>query len=414
MQLSGEAVLISTLINLQDITAARSFGIRPEHFRGYKTEYTWLLNYDQTYSTAPSRDAFAVAFPDFAFSNHDDVRSACDMVHKSNGKERLTTAISEAMDLLSIGDLDLAYTTLADAKPIRAKPKPTPLLTDLSFMDHWDEPLTSIDTPYPIVNRHTGGMRPGNLWYLAARPGQGKSAHLVNIVARAVLQGCRVKFYSLEMSEMEVRGRFHALLATHYGYKGIDLNSIRDRTVDLLLYKEFIGELSDRLRGSGGALDIHTPVNGVTTPGVVEASAEDYHLNVVDYIGLMKSDGGSRSVDDWRVAAAISNDLKLVAGGSSSTILAAAQINREGDHGREPPKIRNLAQTDALAQDGDIVLTMRAAPHNVASIMSLEKNRHGPSGLRFHTLFDPNKGVYTEITADQVEDLVLAAEQEQS
>ena len=91
-------------------------------------------------------------------------------------------------------------------------------------------------------------------------------------------------------------------------------------------------------------------------------------------------------------------------------MLCAAQINRDGETGMAPPKVKNLAQSDALGQDGDVVLTMRAKPKNVATFFSIEKNRHGPSGIYFNTTFDPNTGVYTEITAVQAEDLVANAE----
>lgn len=411
MTLSGEAVLISALLSNGDVGAAKRHGITPTHFVGYSEEYNWLLNYIEQYGHDPSKDIFRVAFPHFTFSEHTELRSACDMVFKSYGRIQITTAMSEAMDHMNLGDVTLAANTLNGVKILRTHPKPKRVLTDMGFLDNWDEPMLSIDTPYRTVNRHTGGMRPGNLWYLAGRPGQGKSAHLVNFVVNAVLQGCRVKFYSLEMNENEVRARFHAALATHYGYKGIDLNGIRDRSIDSHVYKEFVGELSDLLQGSGGSLDMHSPKEGLVTPGLVANGAEEYHLNVIDYIGLMRGDGGGRT-QEWQNLAAISNDLKCTAGSSESVFLVASQINREGEVGKEPPKISNLAGSDALAQDGDVVITMRSWQHNVATRMSLEKNRHGLGGIRFQTVFDPNHGVFPEITVEQADELALAAEDE--
>jgi hypothetical protein len=73
--------------------------------------------------------------------------------------------------------------------------------------------------------------------------------------------------------------------------------------------------------------------------------------------------------------------------------------------------VKNLAQSDALGQDGDVVLTMRAKPKNVATHFSLEKNRHGSSGIPFYTTFDPNRGVFTEISAEHAEDLAINAEE---
>ena len=406
--LSGEAVLISALLNNQDVTAAASYGLSPAHFIGYQDEYNWLLNYVENYDTCPSKDAFKVAFPAFRFSDHEDVRSATDMVLKAYGKRNLTTAMTEAMEYLGMGDLDVAYKTLVAAEPRRTAPKPRKLLTDLDFLDNWDSRSTYVELPYRTLQRVTGGIRPGQIWYLAARPKNGKSAHLVNIVKKAVLDGCRVKFYSLEMSEAEVRSRFHAALATQFGYQDITLTGIRDKSVTHETYKRFVTELQDRLDDSGGVLDIHTPKQGMVTPSVIAASADEYDLNVVDYIGLMRCDGGSRAVEDWRNLAQISNDLKLLSGSANTALLVASQINRDGESGKEPPKLSNLAGSDALGQDGDVVLTMRAMPHNVASCFSVEGNRHGPSA-KFYTEFDPDRGKFAEISAEDADEMQMAA-----
>lgn len=407
---SGESLLISALINNGDVEEAFKYGITPHHFRGWKDQYNWLLNYVKTYGEQPSRDAFKAEFPEFPWSDHYDVRSACDLVLKAFSRHQLTEAITEGMELMKVGDVHAAWSTITKAEPRTTSAKPRRLLTDMTFFDTWEKDKGGVHVPYTILQKYTGGIKPGNLWYLAARPGNGKTAHLCNIVTRAVLDGARVKFYSLEMSEMEVRGRFHAALASHYGVEGITLNAIRDRTVDMYVYKEFIGELDDRLEG---VLDIHTPKDGFVTPATVASCAEDYELNVIDYIGLMRAEDGTPGIKDWRIAAEISNRLKEIGLSSSTGILAAAQINREGDSGANPPKLSNLAQSDALGQDADVLVTLRKAPHDVASLFSLEKNRHGQSSISFATTFDPNTGVYRSIDRDEVEGLVSDFEMQQ-
>lgn len=414
MKVSAQALLISALLNNRDVMAASKFGIKPDHMLGYHAEYNWLLNHYQTYGEDPSWDIFLCDFPEFGQlrSDHEDIRSACDQVFKSDAKRKITEAVTTVTELNALGDVSAAYNHFVEtAQPIRTSPKPRRLLTDLGFLDDWDKDETIIDTPYHSLNRMTGGMRPGQIWYLAARPKNGKSAHLVNIVKKAVLDGCRVKFYSLEMSEAEVRARFHAALARQYGFPEITLTSIRDRTVDRHQYKTFVGELQDKLNNCGGSLDIHTPKQGMVTPGVIAAGADEYHLNAVDYIGLMRCDSGSRAVEDWRNLAQISNDLKLMAGAHDTCMLVASQINRDGETGKEPPKLSNLAGSDALGQDGDVVLTMRAAPHNVGSYFSVEGNRHGPAG-KFYTLFDPNTGDFSEVDKETLDDLELRADAE--
>ena len=60
-----ECILLSSLLNNENVLAARGFGISPHHFRGYRREYQWLLDYVETYGTEPSWDAFLAEYPDF-------------------------------------------------------------------------------------------------------------------------------------------------------------------------------------------------------------------------------------------------------------------------------------------------------------------------------------------------------------
>lgn len=407
---SAEALLISALITTESVGEEVSYGISASDFEGYSDEYTWLVNYVATYHCQPTRDIFRLKFPGFLFSEHTDIRSAAEMVHQSANRRRLSTAISEAMDLLHLGDAEAAHALLRAAEPRRAMAKVRPLLSDTAHMDSWDQRPYAVELPYPTLQRHTRGIRAGNLWYLAARPGQGKSAHLASIASKAVLDGNRVLFYSLEMSEEEVRARFHVCLAKPMGYPAITMDALMGRLADRAMYREFHERLADRLEECQGTLDVHTPADGPVTPSTVAARAGEYDLTVIDYVGLMGADGGGRAVDDWREMAKISNSLKTTALAHKTALLCAAQINRDGETGTAPPKVKNLAQSDALGQDGDVVLTMRAKPHNVATVFSLEKNRHGASGIRFHTTFDLNTGDFTEISGDHAEDLVLNAE----
>ncbi len=408
--LSAEGLLISALLNTETVGEEVKFGISANLFEGYSDEYNWLTNYVETYQCQPTRDIFSHKFPGFVFSEHADVRSAADMVHSQANRRRITTAITESMELMHLGETEQAHQVLVDAAPRRAAVKPRPFLTDDRFLTEWGQTPYCIEVPYPTLQRYTGGIATGNLWYLAARPGQGKSAHSGSIAKHAVQTGNRVLFYSLEMSEAEVRARFHASLATTMGYSTITVENLRSRHVDLAVYRKFHGELLERLKGWGGALDVHTPADGPVSPSVVASRASEYDLIIIDYVGLMSQDGGGRAIDDWRVMASISNSLKTIALQQKKALLCAAQINRDGETGSAPPKVKNLSQSDALGQDGDVVLTMRAKPHNVATHFSLEKNRHGQSSIPFYTTFDPNTGTYTEISADHAEDLVINVE----
>ena len=407
---SAEALLISALINTASVGSEIPFGIRPTDFEGYADEYNWLVNYTETYGTQPTWEIFAHTFSAFPHCEHTEVRSAADAVHKSASKRRINTAMTEAVDLMHIGEVTAAYERLVEARPRRAAARPRRILTDVGYLDEWDTKPYAVELPYGTLQRYTGGIQTGNLWFMAGRPGQGKSAHLTVTSKHAVLTGNRVLMYSLEMSEAEVRGRFHACLGTEMGYPSVTLTNLRSRNIDRAVIRRFIGELEDRMEACGGVLDVHTPADGRVSPSVIATRAAEYDLVVIDYVGLMACDNGGRAVDDWREMARISNALKEIGLSQDTAILCAAQINRDGDVGNAPPKVRNLSQSDALGQDADVVVTMRAKPHDVATAFSLEKNRHGPSQIPFFTTFDPDRGNFTEIGRDAAEDLVINAE----
>ena len=91
---------------------------------------------------------------------------------------------------------------------------------------------------------------------------------------------------------------------------------------------------------------------------------------------------------------------------STTPILAATQVNREGERStsRRPPGTNNLAGSDALGQDADVVVTgKRTSTHSMA--MSAEKTRNGPSA-RWYTEFMPDLGRFDEINRERANELI--------
>jgi hypothetical protein len=60
--------------------------------------------------------------------------------------------------------------------------------------------------------------------------------------------------------------------------------------------------------------------------------------------------------------------------------------------------VSNLSQSDALGQDGDVVMTHKRLGER-AMLHNLGKNRGGRNG-RYYTRFEPDKADFSEISAD--------------
>lgn len=403
-----EALLISALLAEGDALAAARYGITPEYFLGYGQEYSWIIEFERQYHTTPTIDEFCDRYPDFPFKQYSEIRYAADEVRDNWFKSKAIEVITDANDALRRNQVGEAYRMLSQYEYTRTSAVPTSS-RDASFLDTWEEPQKGVEVPYATLQKLTGGIRPGNLWYLAARLGQGKSAYLLDIATHAMMAGKRVLYYSLEMNDHELRSRQHSILARKFKRTDFTTTELLRRKVDLHSYKTFMAEVEANLPHNGD-MHIHTPADGPVSPSTVASRASEYDLIVIDYATLMTTDSGEHASTDWRTATQISNRLKQVALAHNVPILAAAQINRDGETGDLPPKVKNLAQADALGQDGDVVITMRARTHNVASVFSLEKNRHGASGVRWYTVFDVDNGVFHEITEEKAERLVLDAE----
>lgn len=396
---TAESLLISAALNVNDVLAPAAMGITPDMFSAYQAEYRWLVTYERLYGNPPTVETFQHKFPRFPLSPTKDVAYAVDEVIQEHTRSGLVRAIHSATESLSDKDLDAALAEIAAFKPAQATQPIKNCLLDYSLLDDYDIPVDTVPVPWKTLQSVTGGQRQGDLWYVAARLGQGKTWSLCNMAVEAVLSGKKVMFYSLEMSEMQMQVRMHALL----GYRlGIDVDhiSMRDRIFDKIAYRKLIDALAEQVTGE---LYIHDSSRNKVSPIHVAATARDYDQIVIDYAGLMHNGSGGRAIDDWRSMASISNHLKEVAISTNTRILAAAQINREGDNATwRPPQTKHLSQSDALGQDADVVITQKQYGQR-AMVYSLEKNRHGSSGQLFFSRFFPNNGQFEEITKDEAD-----------
>jgi replicative DNA helicase len=301
--------------------------------------------------------------------------------------------------------VEQAYEEIKGATLEVVSARPEAALSDSAFLDGYGDPQDErIEVPWRTLQKITNGIGPGELWYLAARQGNGKTSYLIDIAVDAAFNGHRVCFYSMEMTKRQIQVRAQAAFAYRLGIK-VDEHQMLHRTYDEGDYKELLGQIGDKMDQSGGAFNVHVPSMGRVTPGVVASLAGEYDLHLIDYIGLMATDAGDPAVGDWRYAAEISNTLKQIALAKNTSIFSASQVNRDGDTiQNKPPKLKNLAQSDHLGNDGDVVLTMKRYGMG-AGIFSVEKNRHGPSLNVFFTEYDPNQGNFSEITVDRANNI---------
>lgn len=249
----------------------------------------------------------------------------------------------------------------------------------LEAMERWESPAEAT-TPtglYDLDHALNGGLRPGHLFVIGARPAVGKSVVASVVAHAAVRKGVGTLFASLEMSREELVDRLVADAAS------IDLTHLTKRSLDeddWRKARKLLGQASDWPL----TIDDRSHLN-VT---MIRAKARDVTrkptglgLVVVDYLQLVKP--ANDRVNRQEQVASVSRGLKLLARELQVPVVALSQVNR-GPEGRaeKKPTMADLRESGAIEADADeIVLLHRDDKESPGEIeFIIEKNRHGRTG----------------------------------
>ena len=232
-----------------------------------------------------------------------------------------------------------------------------------------------------LDRRLNGGMRPGQLILLAARPGMGKSGLAMSIAYQlGVCQGRGVGVVSLEMSRDELLQR---LLAIH---TGVDTREVAERVrrSDPAMIRALseIAEAPIAIEDSAmlSVMDVRSKARRLAAAGPLD-------LLIVDYLQLFISETEARSrVDE---VSRISRQLKLLARELGCPILALSQLSRAVEtRASKVPQLSDLRDSGSLEQDADIVVfiyreLLPDADSDAQGIAELHiaKQRNGPLGI---------------------------------
>jgi replicative DNA helicase len=254
----------------------------------------------------------------------------------------------------------------------------------LGSLERWSTP----DTDVLATNWHdldemlTGGLRPGHLVIVGARPGIGKSM-IATELCRYVAPRTGVLFSSLEMSRQEVTNRIAASMT------GIPLAALTAGTVsdgDMPKLEGLLGRVADWPlviddRASVGIAAIRGRARDMTR------KRGGLGLVIVDYLQLVTP--ADRNAPREQQVAAVSRALKLMAKDLNVPVVALAQVNRgPAARGDNRPRLSDLRESGAIEADADEVLLLhrdegQEADHYGDLEVIVAKNRHGQTGSAF-------------------------------
>lgn len=239
--------------------------------------------------------------------------------------------------------------------------------------------ITCVSTKLIDLDRIlSGGLYAPDLYLIAGRPGQGKSAFLATIAKNAATDKKRIVFFGLEMANRQIAQR---LIAMESG-----VPTDRQRSGKLLehewpLYTNAIETIAD------------LPITLNDMPAIspsrmrqVLRRLSGFDLVIVDYIQLQKSDEPHKN--RYQEVDSVSYELKAIAKEFDVPVLAAAQLSRAVElRSSKRPILSDLRESGGLEQASDVVMFIyredqydkKSNKQNIAEIV-VAKHRNGPVG----------------------------------
>jgi replicative DNA helicase len=295
--------------------------------------------------------------------------------------------IAEAQkQVLSITDRD------QKGGPVAIKPILQEALEKLEELQKRGTLVTGVPTGFTKFDRLTGGLQPGDLIIVAARPSMGKTSLVMNAAVNAAIgYGLPVLVFSLEMSSFSLacrilasEGRVNAALirsgqltAQDWGRLTLPVTRLRQAPLEI--------DDSSSLR----MIDIAARARRWRANEAYFNADNQLGLIVVDYLQLIHpGPDAKKNSNREREVAEISRGLKGLAKDLRVPVVALSQLNRSLESRADKrPMLSDLRESGAIEQDADLVAFLYrdevydkdSVDQNVAEVI-LGKQRNGELG----------------------------------
>lgn len=262
-----------------------------------------------------------------------------------------------------------------------------------------------VQTGFRSLDRSLGGLRPGTLIIVAARPGMGKSALALNIAQKAAtLYRVPAAIFSLEMSKEEIGNR---MLSAQSQINSRSLNTGELHPDDW----EKISRALPYLYAAPIYIDDRSGTSVMEMMSKCRQLKLDNKLGlvIIDYLQLMSSSGSSRTESRQQEISEISRSLKIMAKELNVPIIALSQLSRACEARQDKkPLLSDLRDSGAIEQDADVVMFLFREHYYDSDHQPLEveeaeviiaKNRQGETGSvhlswrpRFTMFYEKDEG----------------------
>jgi replicative DNA helicase len=378
--------------------------IQPEYFESDANIWVLeiILDHFNKYKTPPTKDVLKVKITDvtddvlkvaileqlkeiFRYIESDDLKFVKDEILTFCKNQEIKRAITESVQLLSIGNFDAIKTTIDNAMKAGAD-------TDVGLDYKKDIAIRyttaardTITTGWDVVDDlMDGGLAKGELGVVMAPAGIGKSWLLINIGRNALKVGKTVVHYTLELNQDYVGQRYDSVLT------GIGAQEL----------KHHISDIEKTIEKTPGTLIIkHFPTKSIGVMGlkahlekiIMLGTAPD--LVIVDYGDLLKI---NTKKDKHEALEELYEDLRGMAGEYNVPVWTASQASRSAleDDIIEADKI---ASSYGKVMVADFLMSLSRKVEDKLSGTGrghVIKNRFGPDGITLPSKINTNNGQF--------------------
>lgn len=267
--------------------------------------------------------------------------------------------------------------------------------------------LAGIPTGLTSVDQILGGHQKGDLIYIAARPGMGKTAMALSVALNMAQRGYPIAFFSLEMSRAQLVYRLASIISNINAER---LSKYTLTTDEKKAYYQTVDKLNALPiyiddRPGLSIHDLKTRVRNLHEKSNVKAVFVDY----VQLISAGKKNFGSREQE----ISTISRGLKLIAKENDLPVIALSQLSRAVESRQDKrPLLSDLRDSGSLEQDADVVAFLyRAGYYDAASSLNtaefiIAKHRNGRTGM-LNVHFTPETMHYHNPIINPIEEFIL-------
>lgn len=242
--------------------------------------------------------------------------------------------------------------------------------------------LAGLTTGYEDLDDKLGGLRPGELVVIGARPSLGKTALALNILSRISGGGQASLLFSLEMPARDIGFRLVAMSA------GVEFRLLNRPRMMTSSQMESVARQSSPSGVSGCPIYVHD-ASDATAASLATVARQEVRRNAtaviaVDYLQLMRPENpkDNRATQVGTLALR----MKQLARELDIPLILLSQLNRESESAGRRPQLSDLRESGDIEAHADRVLMLYRDPklNDAEPVWPIEvlvrKNRNGPVG----------------------------------